>query len=70
MREWILNDIRSIIRNKESLREFLKIDDIKEMYEYCQRGKKPGECHYTEKEFTVTVEEMIANLENMYKDEK
>lgn len=69
MKEWILRDLRTVIGDSSSLQEFIKIDDIKEMYAYCQKGKDPEENTYTESEFISTVEKMIEDLdENLCDD--
>lgn len=69
MKDWIFKDIKSVLQDKSSLKEFIKIDDIKEMYKYCNKGKDANEKTYDETEFTNKVEKIIENLnENMYDD--
>ena len=62
MKEWILKDLRNVIDDSSSLQEFIKIDDLKEMYDYCQKDKNPESSTYTESEFVNTVEQMIEDL--------
>ena len=69
MKEWILKDLRNIIDDSSSLQEFIKIDDFKEMYDYCQKDKNPESSNYTESEFVSTVEQMIEDLDKSICDD-
>ena len=69
MKDWIFKDIKSILQDKSSLKEFIKMDNIKEIYEYCKKDKEANNSIYTENEFTDKIEKIIENLsEDMYDD--
>ena len=70
MHEEILDDIRMILNDGNLFDEFIKIDDIGEMYNFCKNlGNYKGERAYSQEEFFDEVEDLIESLpENIYYD--
>ena len=63
MQEEILEDIRMILRDKSLLGEFIKIDDVSDMYDFCINLKKESESSgYSKEEFFDEVEDLISGL--------
>lgn len=70
MNEEVLNDIRLILKDKSLLGEFLKIDDIGEMYDFCKNmDVKNKSLKYSKEEFSKEVENLINSIpENIYEN--
>ena len=70
MNEEVLNDIRLILKDKSLLREFLKIDDIGEMYDFCKNMDIENKSlKYSKEEFSKEVENLINSIpENIYEN--
>lgn len=70
MHEEILDDIRMILNDRNLFDEFIKIDDIGEMYNFCRNlGDCKGNKTYSKEEFSHEVEDLIESLpENIYYD--
>lgn len=70
MNEEVLNDLRLILKDKSLLGEFLKIDDIGEMYDFCKNMDiKDKSLKYSKEEFSEEVENLINSIpENIYED--
>ena len=68
MNEEVLNDIRLILKDKSLLGEFLKIDDIGEMYDFCKNMDIENKSlKYSKEEFSKEVENLINSIpENIY----
>ncbi len=70
MNEEVLNDIRLILKDKSLLGEFLKIDDIGEMYDFCKNMDIENKSlKYSKEEFSKEVESLINSIpENIYEN--
>lgn len=70
MNEEVLNDIRLILKDKSLLGEFLKIDDIGEMYDFCKNMDIENKSSkYSKEEFSKEVENLINSIpENIYEN--
>ena len=70
MNEEVLNDIRLILKDKSLLGEFLKIDDIGEMYDFCKNMDVENKSlKYSKEEFSKEVENLInSRPENIYEN--
>lgn len=70
MNEEVLNDIRLILKDKSLLGEFLKIDDIGEMYDFCKNMDVENKSlKYSKEEFSKEVENLINSIpENIYEN--
>ncbi len=70
MNEEVLNDIRLILKDKSLLGEFLKIDDIGEMYDFCKNMDIENKSlKYSKEEFSKEVENLINSIpENIYEN--
>ena len=70
MNEEVLNDLRLILKDKSLLGEFLKIDDIGEMYDFCKNMDIENKSlKYSKEEFSKEVESLINSIpENIYEN--
>ena len=69
MNDRVFDDLKMILKDSDLLGEFIKIDDVKEMYDFCKNVYKRDEPIYTEKEFSETVDDLIKSLpEDLYGD--
>lgn len=68
MNEEVLNDLRLILKDKSLLGEFLKIDDISEMYDFCKNMDiESKSLRYSKEEFSEEIENLINSLpKNIY----
>ena len=63
MNEEVLDDLRFILKDGKLLGEFIKIDDINEMYDFCRCVCKEHENpNYSKKEFLEQIESLINGL--------
>ena len=69
MNDRVFNDLKMILKDSDLLSEFIKIDDVKEMYDFCKSVYKSDVPIYSEEEFSETVDDLIKSLpENLYED--
>lgn len=63
MSDLIKEDLKSIIKDRNSLSRFIKMNDIKEMYNFCINSDKSKKGPlYTEQEFYNKVDELISSI--------
>lgn len=63
MNEEVLNDLRLILKDRSLLGEFLKIDDIGEMYDFCKNMDiESKSLKYSKEEFSEEIENLINSI--------
>lgn len=60
MDDLIMRDLKAVLDDEILLPEFIKINDVKEMYEFCKKVNKDQD--YTEDDFKIKVDELIESL--------
>ncbi len=60
MEDLIMRDLKAVLDDEILLPEFIKLDDVKEMYEFCKKVNK--EQNYTEADFKTKVDKLIESL--------
>lgn len=63
MGDWIIDDLKVIIKSEDSLSKFIKMNDVKEIYNFCRDSNKTRkEALYTEEEFYNKVDKLIDTI--------
>lgn len=59
----IIDDLKLIIKSEESLSKFIKMNDVKEIYNFCKNSNKTRkDALYTEEEFYNKVDKLIDTI--------
>ena len=63
MDDQIIDDLKLIIKSEDSLSKFIKMNDVKEIYNYCiDYNKTSKKSPYTEEEFYNKVDKLIDTI--------
>ncbi len=62
MEDFIMEDLHKILEEEDSLGDFLKMNDVDDMYKFCKEKNEAKEHYYTEEEFEDKIEDILTIL--------
>ncbi len=68
MKDPIIEDLNKVIKNKELLPNFLRMNDVDEMYDLCQESDSEGAGRYSKEEFEDKIKQLIESLSDDQSD--
>ena len=62
MKDPIIEDLNKVVKNKELLPNFLRMNDVDEMYDICQESDSEDEKCYSKDQFEEKIKHLIESL--------
>ena len=62
MKDPIMEDLNKVIKDKELLPNFLRMNDVDEMYDLCQESNSGEAVYYSKEEFEEKIRQLVESL--------
>ena len=62
MKDPIFEDLNKVVNNKELLPDFLRMNDVDDMYDICQESELEEEKNYSKEEFEERIKHLLESL--------